>query len=82
MVPLLPASELLSFLKQTHSRWTERNLSKAPNLALRRLSRPLPLCDCKVMRSRIVACEACLDENWSDIDSDSGKEEMGRCRSC
>jgi hypothetical protein len=30
---LLPAAELLSFLKQTHGPWTERHLSKALNLS-------------------------------------------------
>jgi DNA-binding IclR family transcriptional regulator len=29
MVPLLPAAELLSFLRQTHGASTERDLSKA-----------------------------------------------------
>lgn len=33
MVPLLPAAELLSFLKQTHGTWTESELSKALNLS-------------------------------------------------
>lgn len=33
IVPLLPAAELLSFLKQTHGIWTERELSKALNLS-------------------------------------------------
>jgi hypothetical protein len=31
-VPLAPAAELLSFLKQTHGPWTERDLSKALNV--------------------------------------------------
>jgi predicted ArsR family transcriptional regulator len=30
---LLPAAELLSFLKQTHGPWTERDLSKALNIS-------------------------------------------------
>jgi DNA-binding transcriptional MocR family regulator len=30
---LLPAAELLSFLKQTHGPWTERDLSKALNVS-------------------------------------------------
>jgi predicted transcriptional regulator len=30
---LLPAAELLSFLKQTHGAWTERNLAKSLNLS-------------------------------------------------
>jgi hypothetical protein len=30
---LLPAAELLSFLKQTHGTWTERDLSKALNVS-------------------------------------------------
>jgi hypothetical protein len=33
MVPLPPAAELLSFLKQTHGPWTERDLSKALNVS-------------------------------------------------
>jgi hypothetical protein len=33
MVPLLPAAELLSFLRQTHGPWTERDLSKALNIS-------------------------------------------------
>jgi hypothetical protein len=33
MVPLLPAAELLSFLRQTHGAWTERDLSKALNIS-------------------------------------------------
>jgi hypothetical protein len=30
---LLPAAELLSFLKQTHGAWTERDFSKALNIS-------------------------------------------------
>jgi DNA-binding IclR family transcriptional regulator len=33
MVPLLPAAELLSFLKQTHGLWTERDISKVLNVS-------------------------------------------------
>jgi hypothetical protein len=33
VVPLLPAAELLSFLRQTHGAWTERDLSKALNIS-------------------------------------------------
>ena len=33
MVPLLPAAELLSFLKQTHGAWTERDVSKTLNIS-------------------------------------------------
>jgi hypothetical protein len=33
MVPLLPAAELLSFLKQTHGPWTERDIAKALNIS-------------------------------------------------
>jgi hypothetical protein len=33
MVPLLPAAELLSFLKQTHGPWTERDVSKVLNVS-------------------------------------------------
>jgi hypothetical protein len=30
---LLPAAELLSFLKQTHGAWTERDVSKTVNIS-------------------------------------------------
>jgi hypothetical protein len=33
IIPLLPAAELLSFLKQTHGPWTERDVSKALNIS-------------------------------------------------
>jgi hypothetical protein len=33
MVPLLPAAEPLSFLKQTHGPWTERDISKVLNIS-------------------------------------------------
>lgn len=33
MAPLLPAAELLSFLKQTHGPWTKWELSKALNIS-------------------------------------------------
>jgi predicted transcriptional regulator len=33
MVSLLPVAELLSFLRQTHGAWTERDLSKALNIS-------------------------------------------------
>lgn len=33
IIPLIPAAELLSFLKQTHGRWTEPDLSKTLNIS-------------------------------------------------
>jgi hypothetical protein len=33
MAPLFPPPKLLSFLRQTHGPWAERDLSKAPNIS-------------------------------------------------